>query len=259
LLGLEWLLPTFLLIFFRITSFFLIAPVFGTRSVPSTFKLGLSFFISLLVFQVIGVESQVAFDEAFLILLIKEIGVGILLGFAASIFLYALQIAGGLIDLQMGFAIANVIDPQTGAQSPIMGNFKYLLAILVLLLSDGHHMLIRGILNSFFLVPLDHWFLVDEGTITSFLIDMFVKSFVIAVQIAAPIVATLFLVDLALGLISRTVPQMNVFVVGLPLKILVSFAVLFISLPGFIFVMNLLFSQMFQAMEGLTQMMVGLG
>lgn len=199
---------------------------------------------------------NVTFDSQYIVLIIKEILIGLLLGFVAAIFLYVLQMAGGLIDLMMGFAIANVIDPQTGAQSPIMGNFKYMFAILILFTTEGHHLLLRGILNSYFLIPLHKWLPIADGGIAGLLTDFFARSFVISLQIAAPIAASIFLVDVALGLISRTVPQMNMFVVGIPVKILTSFLLLLLVLPGFGFVLNRLFSELFRSMDLLTQMMV---
>lgn len=238
------------------TSFFLIAPIFSTRGVPNTFKLGFAFFVAILVVNVTGINLNIAFDSHYLLLIIKEVLIGLLLGFVAAIFLYALQMAGGLIDLMMGFAIANVIDPQTGAQSPLMGNFKYMFAILILLVTDGHHLLLRGIMNSYFLIPVHQWLPIADGSIAGLLTDFFARSFVISLQIAAPIAASIFLVDVALGLISRTVPQMNMFVVGIPIKILSTFLLLFLFLPGFGFILNRLFSELFRSMEQLTQMMV---
>lgn len=256
LIYLDSILANFLLVLIRLTSFFLIAPVFNLRGVPNIFKIGLGFFVSLLVIQVVGIHTSITFDSNYLLLIIKEVLVGILLGFVAALFMYALQIAGGLIDLMMGFALANVIDPQTGAQMPIMGNFKYLIAILIMLATDGHHLLLRGILNSFLLVPLQGFLSFSDGTISQTLIDFFVNSFVIALQIAAPLAASLFLMDVGLGLISRTVPQMNMFVVGIPIKILASFAILLFVLPGFGYLLRQLFSELYDSMELLTQMLV---
>lgn len=199
---------------------------------------------------------QVSFDGQYVVLIFKEILIGLLLGFVATLFIYALQMAGGLIDLMMGFAIANVIDPQTGAQSPIMGNFKYMFAILILFFTDGHHLLLRGVLNSYFLVPLHKWITFADGGMAQLLIDFFLRSFAISLQIAAPIAASIFLVDVALGLISRTVPQMNMFVVGIPVKIISTFLLLLLVLPGFGFVLSRLFSELFRSMDLLTQMMV---
>src|SRR5699024_5168254 len=157
----------------------------------------------------------------------KEILVGLFIGLIAYIILSAVQVAGGFIDFQMGFAIANVVDPQTGAQSPLIGQYFYITALLFLLSADGHHLLIDGIFFSYEFIPLDTYISFENESIVNFIIDTFNYMFLIAFQMSIPIVGCLFLVDVALGIIARTVPQLNVFVVGLPLKIFVSFVAIF--------------------------------
>src|SRR5699024_7141617 len=130
----------------------------------------------------------------------------------------AVQIAGGFIDFQMGFAIANVIDPQTGAQSPLIGQYFYIIALLFLLSINGHHLIIDGIYNSYGFIAIDAFVPLGDESMIMYVIDTFNTMFLIAFQISIPIVGCLFLVDVALGIIARTVPQLNVFVVGLPLK-----------------------------------------
>lgn len=254
----EWidtLLPAFLLILFRLTGFFLIAPYFSTRGVLPHFKIGLAVFLAILTVPMVGI-GQVTFDARYPFLIIKELFVGFTLGFIASLFFYALQMAGGFIDLQMGFAFANIIDPQTGFSAPVMGNFKYMLGLLFLIATGGHHLLLRGILNSFFLIPLPALIPYQNGNIAEAVLDVFIHTFIISVQIAAPLVVSLFLMDVALGFITRTVPQLNIFVVGFPLKILASFAFLLILMPGFFFALKLLFSDLFQTLSAFTEQMV---
>ncbi len=187
-------------------------------------------------------DPTIEIDGYYLFYIIKELLVGLSIGFIASILLYALQVAGGFIDLQMGFAMANVFDPQTGIQSPLIGRYLYILAILFLLSIDAHHMLLNGIFQSYQLVPIDGWqmtFLI-QGDVAHLVVETISRMFYIAFQIAMPVVGCLFLVDLALGIISRTVPQVNVFIIGLPLKIAVS-----------LFVLLLTISIIFQVVEGL--------
>ncbi|MGB8000046.1 MAG: flagellar biosynthetic protein FliR, partial [Anaerobacillus sp.] len=120
-------LPLFLLVFMRATSFFITAPVFSTRSVPNRFKVSLGFFIALLVTAGLGSETDLTLDLMFVVYILKELFIGLSMGFLASLILYTVQVAGAFIDFQMGFVMANVIDPQTRAQVPIIGNFKYML------------------------------------------------------------------------------------------------------------------------------------
>lgn len=246
---------SFLLIFTRLTGFFLIAPYFSTRGVPAAFKIGLAFFLSILTVPMMQADG-LSYDGLYLLLIIKELFVGFALGFIASLFFYALQMAGGFIDLQMGFAFANIIDPQTGFSSPIMGNLKYALGLLFLTVTGGHHLLLRGILNSFFLIPLQQFLPYQNGNIAEGVIRIFAHTFIVAVQIASPLIVSLFLIDVALGFITRTVPQLNIFVVGFPLKILAAFGILLILLPGFFIALNLLFTDLFQTLGQFTEQMV---
>jgi len=161
--------------------------------------------------------------------MIKEVLVGLFIGFMGYMILAAVQAAGSFIDFQMGFAIANVIDPQTGAQSPLIGQYLYMFTLLLLLAVDGHHLLLDGIFYSYQYIPIDQALPVfGDASLIEYVLKSFSTMFVIAFQMAVPVVAVLFLVDVALGIIARTVPQMNVFVVGFPIKIAVSFIVLLI-------------------------------
>ncbi|MBE3554823.1 MAG: flagellar type III secretion system protein FliR [Thermicanus sp.] len=249
-------LPSYLLILIRLTSFFLLAPYFSTYGVPAHFKIGLAAFLSILAVPVVGMQESFSFDGRYLFLVLKEIFVGLSLGFVSALFFYALQTAGGFIDLQMGFAFANIIDPQTGLSNPIMGNFKYILGILFLISTGGHHLLLQGILNSFFLVPLGEFIPIQNGRIVDEVLNLFIKTFIIAVQISAPLIVSLFLIDVALGFVSKTVPQFNLFVVGFPMKILAAFGIFLVILPGFFYALQLLFSDLFYSLGQFTRQMV---
>ena len=247
--------PVFLLIFARTLAFFITVPLFSYRTIPTMFKIGFSFFLSLVIMT--SMEAPVLdVDHIYFLLLLKEVAVGLAIGLIAYIILSAVQIAGGFIDFQMGFAIANVVDPQTGAQSPIIGQFFYMFAMLFLLSVNGHYLLIDGIFHSYQFITLEG-FIEINGTFSEFIIDTFNNMFIVAFQMALPIVGCLFLVDVALGLIARTVPQVNVFVVGLPLKILVSFLVLSVFLSLYMMLAKFIFETMFLTMRQLMEILGG--
>lgn len=228
-------LSIFLLIFMRISAFFVIMPIFSYRTLPASYRIGFAAFLAFLVQYTVQVEP-IEINALYFFLIIKEALVGLFIGFLAYMMLSAIQIAGGFIDFQMGFAIANVIDPQTGAQSPIIGQYLYMFSILFLLSINGHHMIIRGIMSSYQLIPIEQLMLsFSNENLALFVIKAFSFMFLIAFQMAVPIVASIFLVDVALGILARTVPQLNVFVVGFPIKIGVSFILLFIAM-GFMFI-----------------------
>ncbi|GGN49804.1 flagellar biosynthetic protein FliR [Oceanobacillus indicireducens] len=249
-------LPILLLVFVRLLSFFIVIPLFSYRTIPMPFRIGFSFFLALILFQTID-TSILALDHTYIFLVVKEALVGLLIGLIAFIIVSALQVAGGFVDFQMGFAIANVVDPQTGAQSPLTGQYFYMIALLFLLAVDGHHLIIDGIFTSYEFVPIDAYLPLQEESIAEFIIQSFNYMFIIAFQMAIPIVGTLFLVDIALGIIARTVPQLNVFVVGLPLKIFVSFMAILIFLALFMTAVENLFGTMLQTMRQLLRIFGG--
>ncbi|SDW27318.1 flagellar biosynthetic protein FliR [Paenibacillus sp. CF384] len=251
--------PIFLLIFCRITAFFVVAPIFSTRNVPNTFKLGFCFFISLLVFLTYGLKQTIVPDADYVLAIIREILAGALLGFTAYLFFTIVSTAGSLIDMQMGFGMANIIDPMTGASAPLLGNFKNMIATLVFLSINGHHFLLSGLLQSYEWVPLTNSLFahVSSGSITSFLTAMLGQTFLLAIQMSAPLVVAMFLTDVGLGFLARTAPQYNVFVIGIPIKILVGFLMLAVMMPGLVILYEHLFELMFTAMQKLFDMLQG--
>lgn len=256
ILNLVAFIPVFLLIFIRMLAFLATAPLFSYRTIPLPYKIGISFFLALVIIHTVD-TSMVPVDWSYPFLVIKEVLVGLFIGLIAYIILSAVQIAGGFIDFQMGFAIANVMDPQTGAQSPLIGQYFYIFALLFLLSVNGHYLLIDGIVNSYQFIPIDKFIPFYSGGMIDFILTAFNEMFLIAFQIAVPIVGCLFLVDVALGIIARTVPQLNVFVVGLPLKILISFVAIFFFLSLYIALAKGLFESMFKTIHGLMQLFGG--
>ncbi|MDZ5473467.1 flagellar biosynthetic protein FliR [Bacillus sp. 31A1R] len=249
--------PTFLLVFVRVTSFFLMMPLFSYKSIPTTHKIGFGFFLAWIMFYTID-APVLEINGAYFLLIIKEALVGIMIGFIAYLILAAIQIAGGFIDFQMGFAIANVIDPQTGAQSPLMGQYLYTIALFFLLVVNGHHLMIDGIYYSYQFISLDQaWIPFGKESMIEYILKAFSSMFMIALQMSLPVVGSLFLVDVALGIVARTVPQLNVFVVGLPVKIGVSFIVLILVMSVMMVVVSQLFETMLTTMRGLMTLIGG--
>lgn len=255
----EWInqLPAFLLIFVRILAFLATLPVFSYRNVPNLFKIAFALFFAYIIFFTLDVGA-IAIDATFFLLVIKEVLIGLLLGLVASMLFYAIQVAGAFIDIKMGFLIANVMDPQTGAQTPLTGGFLYAFAVLFLLVTDGHHLLLDGIFYSYTYVPVeDVSFHFGRESVMETAAGAVATMFIIAFQMAFPIVGTLFLVDVALGMMSRAVPQMNVFVVGLPLKIFLGLPIMLLMLPAFFWLVSNLVDEMALTMRTLLQLLGG--
>ncbi|PZT56024.1 flagellar biosynthetic protein FliR [Paenibacillus silvae] len=245
--------PVALLMFCRIASFFVTAPVFSARNVPASFKVGISAFVTLTVYMTFGIHQTVPTDLSYILLIIREVLIGLLLGFTAYLLMTAVQTAGTFIDLQIGFGMANVYDPMTGASAPLTGNLKYAFAVLLFFTMNGHHYLLDGIVYSYRWIPLSNAFYIRlaDGSIAEFLIKAVGESFMLAFQMAAPIVVALFLTDVGLGFLAKTAPQFNVFAVGMPLKVLVGLAILLLLVPSFGFVFGQLFEAIFKSMEKL--------
>ena len=252
----EWL-PAFLLILTRISSFMITIPIFSYRTIPAQFKVGLSIFLSwIILFS--GDWPLLTIDYSYFLLILKEALVGLTVGLIAMILMYSVQVAGGFIDYKMGFMIANVIDPQTGAQSPLTGSYIYTFAMLLLLATDSHHLLLDGIFFSYHFIPMDQAFLPFSNiAVLDHAVSTFSFMFLIAFQMAMPIIGSIFLVDVALGMVSRAVPQINVFVVGMPLKILVGFVIMFLMFTPFFMVVDYLIERMILAMRTLMQLYGG--
>jgi flagellar biosynthesis protein FliR len=249
-------LPLFLLVFIRLTCFFVTAPLWMERQIPAAFKWGCAFFISLLAVGLIQPEQEIEIDSTYFLLVLKEAMVGLGLGFFTMVLLYAVQLAGSFIDLQSGFAMSAMFNPQTGVQEHLTGKFFYILAMLFFLSIDGHHLLIRGVMASYDWIPIEVWLpsSVSENLVN--LVLLILKNmFWIAILIASPIVGTIFLVDIALGILAKTVPQMNLFVVGIPVKMVVHFIVLFIFIPVFLIVMEKLVQTMIHSFEQMLQIL----
>lgn len=242
-----------MLIFCRITAFFVVVPVFSSRNIPMSFKIGLAFFVSLVVFTARGTGIVVQEDLNLVLLIVREVLIGLLLGFIGYLMFMMIQTAGSFIDMQIGFSIANVIDPMSGVSAPLLGNFKYMIALLLFLGMNGHHYLLDAIVNSYNWVPLNNSVLekMMDGSLSDFLIRTFGQAFMLALQMSAPLVTALFLTDLGLAFLARTAPQYNVFVIGVPLKIIVGLALLMILMPTMAVLFQNLFSIMFESMRNL--------
>lgn len=246
----------FLFIFLRVMGILTLAPIFGHRSVLSQVKVGLALMLAVALFPVVPVTLKTHPHLFLLVLaLVKELLMGLLIGFVALLVFLGVRFAGELVGLDIGFGVANLIDPLSAEQVSIVGEFQSLLAMVIFLVVNGHHLLLRGVAASFDLVPLGG--VQMNGLLGQNLIAMTGRVFVIAVQLAAPVLAALFLTTLALGIVARTVPQMNVFVVGFPLKIVVGVAALMLTLPLFLSALTRMFGGLERDLSTVLRLMSG--
>jgi flagellar biosynthesis protein FliR len=221
--------PAYFLIFVRVASIFWMLPLFTVRNVSVYFKAAFSLVVTFVLVEVVP-APPVSVDDPFVFLLSigREFLLGVTIGFSIRILFTAIQAAGEMVSIQTGFSFARVMDPFSGTQAGVLDMFQYLLAMMIFFAVDGHHLIIRGLSDSYRQLPL------ATPGISKGLIEYIIAStaniFSIGLKIGAPVIVALLLVELSLGLLGRMMPQMNIFVEGLPVKIFVGLSVLSLSL-----------------------------
>lgn len=234
----------FLLVFVRMTGLFVVAPIFGRRNIPAYMKIGFSFFTALIIINTTAVNTFQNDESilAYTLLVMKEFIVGLSIGFIAYIAFTAIYVAGEIIDMQIGFGVVNVMDPVSNIQVPVTSNIYFIMSMLLLLSMNGHHVIIKALFDSFNTLPLGA--AVFDASLADGLMEVFSAVFITGFKIAAPIVASILITDVVLGTVSRMVPQLNVFVIGMPLKIFVGLVIVLITIPMFLAVMETIFKSM---------------
>lgn len=235
----------YFLIFVRVAAVFWLIPLFAVRNVSIYFKAAFSLVVTFVLVEVVPVPN-IPMDDPYVLLLAigKEAILGMTIGFSIRILFTAVQAAGEIVSIQTGFAFARVMDPSSGTQTGVLDQFQYLLALMIFFAVDGHHLIVKGLCDSYKQLPL------GAPTVSNGLIDYIITStssiFSLGLKIGAPVVVALLLVELSLGLLSRMMPQMNIFVQGLPIKIFVGLSILSFSLS---FIAPILVS-MFMGIQG---------
>lgn len=234
----------FLLILVRMSSLFIITPVFGGRNVPSYFKIAFAFFCSIILLNLMP-DVNVEFENiySYFVLILKELAIGLILGYTSNLIFSALYLAGQIIDIQLGFGMVNVLDPMQDIQIPLTGNFMYILTLLFFMILNGHHILLTALFKSYNLLPINGF--VFNDVLYTNILKIFTETFAIGFKISIPVLAATLLAEIALGILAKTVPQMNVFVIGMPLKVGVGLLTLLAMMPMFISTMDVSFDKMY--------------
>jgi len=220
-------------IFIRIGTIFAIVPFFNAETIPRRVTTTIAFFLSLVLLPIVPpvkVNPEQLNVLMFASIVLQQVLIGVALGLAIDVIYAGIQIAGELIGFQMGFSIANVVDPMSGISVPIISNVLYITAFLLFFTLNGHYMLIKGMVESFSIIPIGESVLHRD-----FLMGVITyagQMFVIGVKVAAPVIGILLLINIALAVITRALPQMNVFMMAFPLTISVGliFTVLIIKM-----------------------------
>ena len=236
----------YLLVLTRVTGIFVIAPFFGSLNIPAHIRVGTAVAFSFVLFPIVDSYGPVsAPDNVFLYAAAAagELFVGWLIGFVAYVTFSAIHFAGKVMDMQVGFAMVNVMDPTSGQQIPLIGSFLYNLAIIVFLVVNGHHMLIAALFESFRVVPIAG---VEGNLSLAMLMANFTGTiFLTGMKIAMPITFAILLTNVGLGILSRTMPQMNIFVVGIPMQLMIGITVLSMIIPFYVLFLDVLFNEMY--------------
>ncbi|MPZ98548.1 MAG: hypothetical protein GEU80_04265 [Dehalococcoidia bacterium] len=226
----EWS-ANFLLVLARITAAIAPMPLFGTQGVPAQTKVGLAVLLALIVLPLQGapLSEPPVNIFAFAAVLGSEVLVGLSIGIAVAMVFHALEMGATLIGVQMGFGVGAVFDPLSGAHVGTLDQFYRVVVTLVFFAVNGHYLVIQGLLHTFEVVPpgsADLTLIAGERVV-----PFFAALFVTAVRIALPVMGALMLTELAMVLVGRTVPQMNVLVESFPAKIGVGLLVMAASMP----------------------------
>lgn len=232
----EWLLqfsnalPALGLVVLRSTGLFFAAPIFGQDRIPVIARVLLAVTIGALVFPFLKLApGQVPTNAInWMVNGVQEVTIGLLYGWSASLIFEGMVLAGQLIGLQMGFGQANVLNPESQTQRPLLSEIYFILTLMVFFSLNGHHLLIMAFQKSFDAMPLGHF--AFTGQTLERELALFSQIFLMALIVSAPICGVLTLIDIILGLIARTAPQMNVLVMSFSIKIYIGLLTLLLSL-----------------------------
>jgi len=251
---LSWI-EQFFMIFLRTSAIFTGSPVFGRRNVPNALKIMLSIFLSYILIGIFPPGEPRDYDLwSYGAACLKEIVIGLTIGVVTNMFFSVAISAGQIIDMSIGFSMAQILDPQLGVTVPVMGNFLNMLMLLSFFLVNGHHMLIRILADTFrYMEPGNFSINLDAVLIIA---QSFLLTIVMAVKIAMPVLAASFLAEMAMGLLMRVVPQMNMFVVGIPARLFLGLVLLLIVAPVYMELTNTVFEEMFKALQNVFAGMV---
>ncbi len=237
----------FLLVMIRLTVFISISPGFSHSSFPTITKVALAVGLALPIMGVIPAMGTELAMGVFVILAIKELLIGMALGYITLLFFSAVEIAGALVDFQVGFSMGQIYDPSLGVSVSNYGRVYYWISIMIFFLADMHHQVIITLVQSYQWAPLEQLTFTHIGM--EGIIKLFGYTFATAIQLAVPLIIVALLSELTLALISRTVPQIDVLILGMPMKTLISLIIMFFFISTLMKNIGDLFPEMIKYMN----------
>jgi len=248
------------LIFARLTAMLMLFPIFSFSALPVQYRVGLSFFLALLLFPILQpafAPSEMTNLFQFFWLMIREAGIGALVGFFTRFIFSAVGLAGELIDMQMGLAMVQMPDPlNEGEMTSATGYFYLLIFAIAFLMLNGHYFLILAVQRCFELMPPGQAVL-KAADVAPMILRFLQNLMESAIRLGAPILIVMVCTTFSLGIIAKTMPQINVFIVGMPLKIAVGFVLMLITLPAMLQFFAAIVRQMYRDIWTLLLRMAG--
>ena len=245
-------LLAFILVLVRVSGIISTAPVFGSSNIPPQIKVVLSLILALILYPFIPLITVYPDrPDHYIMLIASELLIGLVLGIIARFLFGAVEFAGTVIGFQMGLGMAIVFDPQSQEQISLVGRFENATATLIFLAMDGHLIVLQALVRSYSVLPLGGASI--SRPLVENLTELSASVFVIGLQIGAPLIVALFLANAVVGLLARSVPQIQVFVVGFPLTLMLGFLFLFFGMPFFAQAVHQMFekldTQFFEAIK----------
>lgn len=250
-------LEYFLLVFTRITCFIYIAPFYGMSNTPNRVKIGLGFFVSVLVYSMLSPYETIAYQsvEGYAVVVLKEALVGLLVGFGANICMSITSLAGQIIDMDIGLSMATMFDPTTKEQTTISGGFYQYVVMLMLLVSGMHRFILQALIETYELIPVNGAVFHTEALLSAML--QFMSDYIIiGFRICLPIFIVILILNVVLGVLAKVSPQLNMFSVGIQIKLLVGFAVMFLTIGMLPSAADFIFTEMKKMMVAFVEGMM---
>lgn len=249
----QW--AAFVLILLRCSALIVSLPFFNSQNIPNLAKAGFVLSLAIVLNGVVPVDVE-RFPTTtwnFALMAAAEVIIGAIIGLSVNLLLTSVRIMGQLTGFQMGFAVANVIDPMSGGQISVLAQLSFLMAILVLFTVNGHHWFFKALADSFTMLPI------GKVAMTKSLFDQIIhisgQMFSLAIQLGAPIIGALLFTQVSLGILAKTVPQMNILMVGFPITITVGLIFLSLTMLVMIPMLTKIFSNLGPVLAGLLKAM----
>lgn len=244
-------LEFYLLVLVRVSSLIMSAPVFSYRSIPMRIRAALSVFVSLVVIAAIPViPLEYSGVLGYSVLILKEMLLGVTLGLMCNLCFYIVSFSGQLMDMEMGLSMASMFNPMMNMQISITGNIYTYLLLITMVITNMHYYIIRALVDSF------SYFNVGKAifpmlNLKNIVVDFMANYFVIAVRIILPVFCCMLLINVILGVLAKVAPQMNLFVIGMQVKVLVGLLILVLVLQSFPTVADYIFNEMKELMTNI--------